>query len=104
VGSDSLDTPQENAHTLQDRGGDVNWKKKKTVNLQKVGIAFIFVKSYTEIMKGRPRSKNSSGQATVEYLVVFIALLLIVSVFALSLYAVRQQAGRTLDLVGSDYP
>jgi hypothetical protein len=55
-------------------------------------------------MKGRHRSKNCSGQATVEYLVVFIALLLIVSVFALSLFAVRQQASRTLDLVGSDYP
>ena len=40
----------------------------------------------------------------VEYLIVFISMLLIVSVLALSLYTVRQQANRTLDLVGSDYP
>jgi len=31
-------------------------------------------------------------------------LLLVVSVLALSLQTVRQQANRTLDLVGSDYP
>jgi Tfp pilus assembly protein PilW len=48
--------------------------------------------------------KGCSGQAMVEYLIVFIALFLIVGVMALSLYTVRQQANRTLDLVGSDYP
>ncbi|MEI7945453.1 MAG: hypothetical protein WCJ02_02100 [bacterium] len=48
--------------------------------------------------------KRCSGQAMVEYLIVFISMLLIVSVLALSLYTVRQQANRTLDLVGSDYP
>jgi len=54
--------------------------------------------------KDRSKGKSCSGQAMVEYLVVFISLLLIVSVFAFNLYAVRQQASRTLDLVGSDYP
>jgi hypothetical protein len=56
------------------------------------------------INNSRPKQKSCSGQAMVEYLIVFIALLLLVSVFALSLYSVRQQASRTLDLVGSDYP
>ena len=45
-----------------------------------------------------------SGQVMLEYLVVFVALLAVVSVMALCLYAVRQQADRTLVLVGSDYP
>jgi archaellin len=48
--------------------------------------------------------KRCSGQAMVEYIIVFIAMLLVISVLALSLYTVRQQANRTLDLVGSDYP
>jgi hypothetical protein len=50
------------------------------------------------------RKRGCSGQAMVEYIIVFISLLLVVSVLALSLYTVRQQANRTLDLVGSDYP
>lgn len=40
----------------------------------------------------------------VEYIVVFTVLLAVVSVMALCLHAVRQQANRTLILVGSDYP
>ena len=35
---------------------------------------------------------------------VFVALLAVTSVMAICLYAVRQQASRTLILVGSDYP
>jgi hypothetical protein len=40
----------------------------------------------------------------LEYVVVFVALLALASVMALCLHAVRQQANRTLVLVGSDYP
>jgi len=49
---------------------------------------------------GDPRS----GQAMVEYVVVFVAMLAVVTVLALFLYAVRQQSNRTLDLVASEYP
>ncbi len=45
-----------------------------------------------------------SGQAAVEYLVVFVAMLAVVAILALFLYAVRQQSNRTLDLVASEYP
>ena len=47
---------------------------------------------------------SRSGQVMVEYVMVFVALLALVSVMAICLYAVRQQANRTLVLVGSDYP
>ena len=40
----------------------------------------------------------------LEYLVVFVALIALVSVMAICLYAVRQQANRTMVLIGSDYP
>lgn len=45
-----------------------------------------------------------SGQAMLEYVVVFVAMLTVVTVLALFLYAVRQQSNRTLDLVASEYP
>ncbi|MDR2850001.1 MAG: hypothetical protein LBW77_05620 [Verrucomicrobiota bacterium] len=45
-----------------------------------------------------------SGQAAVEYIVVFVAMLGVVAMFALFLYAVRQQSNRALDLVASEYP
>ncbi len=45
-----------------------------------------------------------SGQAMLEYVIVFVAILSVVSVLALFLYAVRQQSNRTLDLVASEYP
>lgn len=45
-----------------------------------------------------------SGQVMLEYVVVFLAMLAVVSVLALFLYAVRQQSNRTLDLVASEYP
>ncbi len=51
--------------------------------------------------KGRNRR---SGQVMTEYLVVFVAMLGVVTVLALFLYAVRQQSNRTLDLVASEYP
>jgi len=50
------------------------------------------------------RLGSRSGQVMVEYIVVFLALIAIVSVMAVCLYAVKQQANRTLVLVGSDYP
>ncbi len=45
-----------------------------------------------------------SGQAMVEYIVVFVLMLAVVAIFALCLYAVRQQSNRALDLVASEYP
>ncbi|HNX33004.1 MAG TPA: hypothetical protein PKM57_00125 [Kiritimatiellia bacterium] len=45
-----------------------------------------------------------SGQAMLEYVVVFAALLAVVSILALFLFAVRQQSNRSLDLVASEYP
>lgn len=45
-----------------------------------------------------------SGQVMLEYVVVFVAMLAVISVLALFLYAVRQQSNRTLDLVASEYP
>lgn len=78
----------------------------KSNKFVKSGIALLIRKAYTSFMMNRLQTskRRCSGQAMVEYIVVFIAMLLVVSVMALSLYAVRQQANRTLDLVGSDYP
>jgi hypothetical protein len=45
-----------------------------------------------------------SGQVMVEYVVVFVCMLAVVTIFALCLYAVRQQSNRALDLVASEYP
>ena len=45
-----------------------------------------------------------SGQAALEYVIVFASMLAVVSILALFLYAVRQQSNRTLDLVASEYP
>ncbi len=45
-----------------------------------------------------------SGQVMLEYVIVFVAMLGVVSVLALFLYSVRQQSNRTLDLVASEYP
>ena len=45
-----------------------------------------------------------SGQVMLEYVVVFAAMLAVVAILALFLYAVRQQSNRTLDLVASEYP
>lgn len=45
-----------------------------------------------------------SGQAMVEYVIVSVAMLAVVAVLALFLYAVRQQSNRALDLVASEYP
>jgi uncharacterized protein (UPF0333 family) len=45
-----------------------------------------------------------SGQVMLEYVIVFVAMLAVISVLALFLYSVRQQSNRALDLVASEYP
>ena len=40
----------------------------------------------------------------IEYLIVAVMLLAVVGLFALLLYALRQQSGRVLELVASEYP
>ena len=52
--------------------------------------------------KGVPGRR--SGQAMIEYVIVFVSMLAVVAVLALFLYAVRQQSNRALDLVASEYP
>ena len=47
---------------------------------------------------------SNSGQAMLEYILVFIVLLGLVAITAMCLYAVRQQSNRSLDLVASEYP
>jgi hypothetical protein len=48
--------------------------------------------------------RHSRGQAMIEYLIVAAMLLAVVAIFALLLYALRQQSGRALELVASEYP
>ncbi|MFA7173144.1 MAG: hypothetical protein WC340_06975 [Kiritimatiellia bacterium] len=50
------------------------------------------------------RTGAKSGQAMLEYIIVFVSLLAVVAVFSICLYAVRQQSNRALDLVASEYP
>ncbi len=52
----------------------------------------------------RGPGNRRSGQAMIEYVIVFVSMLAVVAVLALFLYAVRQQSNRTLDLVASEYP
>lgn len=40
----------------------------------------------------------------IEYVIVFVALLMTVISLATFLYALRQQSNRALNLVASDYP
>lgn len=40
----------------------------------------------------------------LEYVMVFVALLGLVAVLSLFLYAVKTQSNRTMDLVASEYP
>ena len=54
--------------------------------------------------RARGSADPRSGQVMVEYVVVFVAMLAVVSIMALFLYSVRQQSNRTLDLVASEYP
>jgi len=45
-----------------------------------------------------------SGQAMIEYVLVAVALIALVSVMAVLHYAVRHQTERAVELVSSEYP
>ncbi len=47
---------------------------------------------------------NRSGQAMIEYLLIAAVVITTVAILALLLYAFREQSGRVIDLVASDYP
>jgi hypothetical protein len=49
-------------------------------------------------------ARDRRGQAMIEYVIVSGMLLAAVAIFAVFLYAFRQEAGRVLDLVAYDYP
>lgn len=55
-------------------------------------------------MRARHHADPRAGQAMLEYVVVFAAMLAVVTIMALFLYSVRQQSNRALDLVASEYP
>ncbi len=59
-------------------------------------------------MRGRwqlpSRRERCNGQAMIEYIIVAAMLLVVVALFALLLYALRQQSSRVLELVASEYP
>ena len=50
------------------------------------------------------RGRGRSGQAMIEYMIVAVMMIGLVALFALLLYALRQQSGRVLELVASEYP
>ena len=52
-------------------------------------------------MKGR---RDRSGQAAVEYVLVFVALIAVVLVLWHFVSVVRRSARQTVELVTSDYP
>jgi len=54
--------------------------------------------------RGALGRNRRSGQAMLEYVIVFVILLSVVALMSLFLYVVRQQSNRTLDLVASEYP
>jgi len=58
----------------------------------------------TRKANSRKAFSGRSGQAMIEYIIVFIALLATVIALSAFLYAVRQQSNRTFSLVASDYP
>lgn len=53
---------------------------------------------------GAARAGGRSGQTMVEYIIVAAMLTVMVSIFAVLLYAFKEHGGRVLDLVASDYP
>lgn len=44
------------------------------------------------------------GQAMIEYIIVVVALMAVITSMAALMYVLRQQSNRTLDLVASGYP
>lgn len=57
-----------------------------------------------QIQSEKRGGDRRSGQAMLEYVIVFVVLLGLAAVLSLCLYAVRRQSGRALDLVASEYP
>lgn len=49
-------------------------------------------------------SGGKSGQAMVEYVIVAVSLVMLLSVMAALLYSVRSQTRRSSELVSSEYP
>ena len=47
---------------------------------------------------------SRKGQAVVEYVVVAAVLMASIAILAVFLYAFRENGGRILDLVASEYP
>lgn len=49
-------------------------------------------------------SNTRSGQAMLEYVLVFAALLALMGIFALTMYAIQSHSNRSVALVSSEYP
>ena len=62
------------------------------------------MRTMSSLVSSKKKRNRRSGQAMIEYVVVFVAMLGVVTVLALFLYTVKQQSNRTLDLVASEYP
>lgn len=48
--------------------------------------------------------RNRAGQTMVEYIIIFVLFLGVVTIFTYFVYGVRKQTNRSLDLIGSNYP
>ncbi len=44
------------------------------------------------------------GQTMMEYIIIFVLFLGVVTIFTYFVYGVRKQTNRSLDLIGSNYP
>ena len=62
------------------------------------------LRSHGRLVPDCTAGRGRRGQAMIEYIVVFIALLTTVISLSVFLYSLRQQSNRALDLVASDYP
>ena len=52
----------------------------------------------------RARSELRNGQAMIEFTMIAAMLIVSVAIFAVLLYAFKEQGRRVLDLVALDYP
>jgi len=52
----------------------------------------------------RNRSKERGGQAMIEYVVIAGMMIAAVAILAVFLYTFKEQGGRVLGLVASEYP
>mgnify|MGYP003291459353 len=59
---------------------------------------------FLNMNKERALTKKISGQAMLEYIIVFVSFFAVITVLAILLYALRQNGVRVLDLVSSEYP